>query len=112
MRTADLIIAWVIVLLGLIYISTIKHEFTVEVMWFLGTGLLIILVGLLNLVRIRHSHAAPGLRWYLVIVNLALACFAFFLGRAQSLPVPGAILAVLALVEAAFGVRPGAEPAK
>jgi hypothetical protein len=112
MRTADLIIAWIMVLLGLIYISAIKHEFTPEVMWYLGSGLLIILVGLLNLIRIRHSHAAPGLRWFLVITNLTFACFAFFLGKAQNLSVPGAILAVLALVEAALGVRPGIEPAK
>jgi hypothetical protein len=112
MRTADLIIAWIIVLLGLIYVSAIKHQFTSEVMWYLGSGLLIILVGLLNLIRIRYSYAAPGLRWLLIIINLAFACFAFFLGRASNLSVPGAILAALAVVEALLAVRPGAEPAK
>ena len=112
MRTVDLIIAWVIVLLGLIYISAIKHEFTSEVMWYLGSGLLIILVGLLNLIRIRYSYAAPGLRWMVVMIDLGFACFAFFLGKAQNLGVPGAILAALAVVEALFAIRPGEEPAK
>ena len=99
-------------LLGLIYVSAMQHQFTPEVMWYLGSGLLIILVGLLNLIRIRHSHAAPGLRWFLAIINLVFACFVFFLGKASNLSVPGAILAALALVEAVLGVRPGAEPAK
>jgi len=112
MRTVDLIIAWVIVLLGLIYISAIQHQFTPEVMWYLGSGLLIVLIGLLNLIRIRYSYAASGLRWMVVGINLGFACYVFFLGKAQTLSVPGAILGALAVVESLLAIRPGAEPAK
>jgi hypothetical protein len=110
MRLADRIIAWIVVLLGAIYVSAIHHQFAAEVMWYLGSGLFVILVGALNLIRIRYSHAAPGLRWFLVLVDLVLAGFAFFLGRASGLAVPGAIVAALAVIEAIFSFMPGEQP--
>ncbi|MBV8207066.1 MAG: hypothetical protein JO041_09760 [Acidobacteria bacterium] len=102
MRLADRIIAWIIVLLGLLFISAVKRQFTPENMWYVGTGMLVLLVGALNLLRIRVTSA----RWFVAAVDVLLACFAFFLGSASGLVVPGIILALLAVAEAGLSLMP------
>lgn len=54
MRTADRIFAWIVLLLGCVHcaVTFVVHKtFTVEAIWFVSGGLVLIFGALLNLVR-------------------------------------------------------------
>ena len=59
MRTADRIFAWIVLLLGCVHcaVTFVVHKtFTVEAIWFVSGGLVLILGALLNLVRIARTN--------------------------------------------------------
>ena len=59
MRTADRIFAWIVLLLGCVHcaVTFVVHKtFTVEAIWFVSGGLVLIFGALLNLVRIARTN--------------------------------------------------------
>lgn len=57
MKTADRIFAWIVLLLGCVHcaVTFVVHKtFTVEAIWFVSGGLVLIFGALLNLVRIAR----------------------------------------------------------
>lgn len=64
MKTTDRICAWILLLLGCIHIGVafvVQKIFTVETIWFLSGGLVLIFGALLNLVRIaRRDDRLPA----------------------------------------------------
>lgn len=78
MRTTDRICAWIVLLLGCVHcaVTFVVHKtFTVEAIWFVSGGLVLIFGALLNLVRI----ARPGDRLLARVSALAnLLLFGLF----------------------------------
>jgi hypothetical protein len=58
-KTTDLIFAWIVLLLGCIHVFVtfvVQKIFTVETIWFVSGGLVLIFGALLNLVRIARLN--------------------------------------------------------
>ncbi len=118
MKITDQIAAWLIVVLGVIHSAfTLRAyaTFSMAAMWFLGTGLLIILVGALNLLRIRYAAVAPGLRAVCLATNIVVLAYAGAIASRLSLKQnPQAVVVlVLMLLELIFSIVKSsrAEPA-
>jgi hypothetical protein len=50
-------------------------QFGLAAIWFFGAGLFMMLVGAINLLRIRYAGAAPGVRIVCIVANLVLLAF-------------------------------------
>ncbi len=103
MKIVDRVAAWLILLLGGIHSAfTLKAypAFTLSAMWFLGTGLLLILVGAVNLLRIR-SVGVRGLGAVCLATNVVMLAFTGAIASRLSLKEnpQAAITVVLLLVE-------------
>lgn len=108
MKIVDRIAAWLIVLLGGIHGAfTLKAypAFTLPAMWFLGTGLLLMLVGAVNLLRIR-SVGERGLGAVCLATNVVMLAFTGAIASRLSLKEnpQAAIIVVLLLVEMIFSI--------
>ncbi len=109
MKVIDQIAAWLIVVLGVIhsaYTLRAYASFNMAAMWFLGTGLLIILVGAVNLLRIRSGSVAPGLRAVCLTANVIVLAYAGAIASRLSLKQnPQAVVVlVLMLLELIFSI--------
>ena len=112
MKTTDRIFAWIVLLLGCVHcaVTFVVHKtFTVEAIWFISGGLVLIFGALLNLVRI----ARPDDRLLAQVSALAnLLLFAFFgiamiwLLRGDLKQNPQVIVVAIAIaVELGFSLR-------
>ena len=105
MKIFDQITGWLIVGLGLVHccVTTVffKH-FSINALWFFGSGLALVVVGALNLLRIQYAAEAPGARIVCVAANVAIFFFTLAIGAAIPLrqnpqAALGIVLATLAL---------------
>ena len=109
MKVADLVVAWLIIFMGVLHASYAPHTFTADTLWFLSGSISLFLAGSFNLLRSRYGHSAGWLRFFCVLMNLALAVFALALGKAEGhLMGPPGIVVVLFLLAAILSVRRGA----
>lgn len=102
MKTVHKVSAWILVVLGsghTLLTPLFSIGFNTDALWFAGTGLGLLFLGLLNLV-VLTAPQRTGLRLCL-ITNLIGALYTILL--AVVLPVPQAFLAVLASLGAALG---------
>ncbi len=75
MKIADTVVSWLMIVFGAIHCAFTRRaypEFGLPALWFLASGLFIILVATTNLLRIRYGGAAPGVRAVCIVANLAL----------------------------------------
>ena len=113
MKVADLVVAWLIIFMGVLHASYAPHTFTADTLWFLSGSVSLFLAGSFNLLRSRYGHSAGWLRFFCVLMNLALAVFALALGKAEGhLIGPPGIVTVLFLLAAILSVRRGAPKQK
>lgn len=78
MRAQTLAMALAIVggLLGFVHLALTPlayADWTIEALWFVGTGLAIVVTAAANVVGLRSSDG--GNQWMLTAMNLAMACF-------------------------------------
>jgi hypothetical protein len=116
MKLADSMVGWVLVAMGIFHLSLTPRPLTVAALWFLSAGLFVIMLGAVNLLRIRYAQVAPGLRRVSLAANLAgIAVMLLFLmlDWHALLGPPGLLLLLLALAtlftlvgRAAATVRP------
>lgn len=106
MRVADLVVSWALVLAGIVQLSATHHEWKPETVWYFGAGLLTVLIGAVNLVRIRYAYTASGLRWFTMIADVLYAAYAYALGRATVLG-PQIVIAIVAVAAAVLSLRRG-----
>ncbi len=103
MKLADTIIAWLTLVFGAIHCAFTRRaypEFGLPALWFLGSGLFIILVAAANLLRIRYAAVAAGVRAVCILANLALLALAIAIARV--LPLKGNPQVVISIVLAAL----------
>lgn len=89
LRTIHKIITGLIVALGLLHVSVTFFDydsFSVEALWFAGTGVAIILAGFLNLVLLRDVGRDKVVQILCVITNVVFA--AMFASALLILPQP------------------------
>jgi hypothetical protein len=106
MKVADKIVAWLLTVAPLAHLALTPRQFTPSAIWWVAGGLLMILAGILNLLRIRYAAIAPGVRLVSMITNIVMALFALAIGLAanQLLGPPGFTL-VLYLAAFAFSFQ-------
>lgn len=78
-------------LLGLVHIALtplVYSDWTIEALWFAGSGLAIVVAATANFVRFQSSGV--GSRWLVTAINLAMGCF--FAAAWLVLPGPQVIL--------------------
>jgi hypothetical protein len=99
MRIVDQVAAWCVVVLGLGHsIWTARFpEMNLNALWFLSGGLFLMVVGALNLLRVRYVSAS-GVRWVCVASNVAALAFVLAIAHLISLRAnPQAIVALVAV---------------
>ncbi len=103
MKIADTIVSWLTLILGVIHCAFTRRaypEFGLPALWFLGSGLFIILVAAANLLRIRYAGVAAGVRAVCILANLALLALAIAIARV--VPLKGNPQVVISIVLAAL----------
>lgn len=72
MKRLDQVFAWTLFVLGIIHSALtplVNRQFTLAAVWFFGTGMALIVTGLLNFIRIRHTGALALLRGTCIAAN-------------------------------------------
>lgn len=75
MRTLDRILAWALVVLGLVHcaVTPIVHaRWSIDAIWFFSGGLAIVFAGMMNLLRIAYAAVAPATRLASLLANVLL----------------------------------------
>jgi hypothetical protein len=81
--------SWALVALGVLHTGTtlrLYNAFTLQAHWFMGAGILMILVGALNLLNRKYGGAARGLRLVCIGANIVILAYSVaggVLGRAD-----------------------------
>lgn len=93
MRSQTLAMALAIVagLLGLVHITLTPlayADWTIEALWFVGSGLAIVVAAAANFIAYQSSDG--GRQWILAVINLSMGCF--FAAAWLVLPGPQVIL--------------------
>lgn len=104
MKTFDYIIAWLIFGVGIVHcLATMVYfkQFRMPALWFLGSGLALLYVAALNLLRIRYDAAASGLRRVCIVGNLVMLIFVLMVGATMSLRLNPQVVLFIALIAAA-----------
>jgi hypothetical protein len=97
------VIAWGVVLLGVVHaMTTVSYaqQAPQGAVWFLGSGIAIVLTGVLNLLNRTYGRAARGLRIVSITNNLAMTGFATWAGFVTGAS-GGELLVVVGLVASA-----------
>ena len=112
MKTADRIFAWIVLLLGCVHcaVTFVVHKtFTVEAIWFVSGGLVLIFGALLNLVRIARPDDRLPVRASALANLLLFALFGIatpWLLRGDLKQNPQVIVAAIAIAaELGFSLR-------
>lgn len=109
MRALDYVFAGLIFSLGIVHciVTFIQYKaLTLSAVWFFGTGLALLFLGMLNLLRLRHGGIAL-LRPFVLSANLLTLALAVAVAYQMSLPRnPQAVVLLLALAgESWFSLR-------
>jgi len=97
-RRVHLLASWLVVGVGLAHCLVTAFAFRAwspNAAWFLGAGLGVLLVGLLNLVHVGHSPCRMPTTRFVRLVNVAFAVFGVAVMFA--VPEPQAVVLVVAL---------------
>ena len=85
MRMVYMIVAFLIILLGLVHVAAafaIFQELSGRAVWFASGGLAVVLTGLINLLNRAYGAAARGVRWTAFGANAVMTVFAALAGLA------------------------------
>ncbi len=108
MKIADQITAWLVLILGAVHCVVtprVYPAFNLAAMWFLGTGLLMMLVGAVNLLRVRYPGASGVLGVSLAANVITLAFAGEIAARLPLKQNPQAVvIVVLLLLEMIFSI--------
>ena len=75
MKVLDHLCAWLLVALGILHtivMFTVHHRVTYGALWFFGTGMFLILAGLVNAARAQAGRGAPLFRFTAIFANCAV----------------------------------------
>jgi hypothetical protein len=109
-RVLDHVLAWTIFALGVVHclVTFVAYKaFSLAAVWFFGTGLALLFLGMLNLLRIRHGRIA-WLRPFAASANLLTLGLAVAVAATMDLQRnPQGLVLLLALAgESWFTLRP------
>jgi len=119
LRRIDIVIGWLLIAFGAVHLSLTRRvhpDIDINAIWFVSGGLLIIVIGALNLLRVAYSSVAKGVHVVSLIANIVLLLLMLLL--AAVVPMRGnpqvLIGLVLAALLTAFSVfrRTGHTPAR
>ena len=82
-------LSWGAIALGLLHTAAttrLANPLTQAAMWFASAGLLMMLVGLVNLLNRRYGTGAPGLRRVTIGANVVIIVFAVVTGLLGATP--------------------------
>ena len=82
MRTLDIIVGWLLIAFGLLHLSltrSVHPNIDIDAVWFAASGLLMIAIGALNLLRVAYSSVAKGVVVVSVIANIVLLLLMVFI---------------------------------
>jgi hypothetical protein len=108
-RVLDRVCAGALFVLAVVECLLISKTYTGRI-WIFGTGLAILFVAMLNLLRIRNGNALPGVKLYSVSANLMMLVWIIAMmisiGESRTLHNPQVpFLTALLFVELAFSFR-------
>lgn len=110
MRSLHLIVGLLLVGIGMLHMGATfgyYREFSAGALWFFGAGLLLALIGALNLFCRRHMVALPALRTFTFGCNVLMTVYTFCSGLATKASVPQMVVLVGATALAtALTIRP------
>jgi len=103
LRTLDIVAGWLLIAFGVLHISltrSVHPNIDIDAVWFAGSGLLMIAIGALNLLRVAYSSVAKGVVVVSVIANIVLLLLLLFIAtlipmRSNPQVLVGLILAAL-----------------
>ncbi|MGH9523892.1 MAG: hypothetical protein ACRD3E_15310 [Terriglobales bacterium] len=103
MRKLDIIVGWLLIAFGLTHIlltRTVHPNLDVNAVWFVTGGLLMILIGALNLLRVAYGPVAKGVHMVSLVANLVLMALMLWITtlfpmRSNPQVVVGLVLAIL-----------------
>ena len=109
MRRIDIIVGWLLIVFGAVHLSLTRRvhpDIDINAIWFVSGGLLIIVIGVLNLLRVAYGSVAKGVYVVSVIANIVLLALMLFI--ATLLPIRGnpqvLVGLILAVLLTAFSV--------
>ena len=97
MRTLYLMVSLLLAGTGLLHMAaTFRYhrQFSAGALWFFGAGLLLVLIGALNLFCRRHAAALPALRSFTFWCNALMCAYTFCSGLATKASVPQMLVLV------------------
>ena len=112
MRHADRVCAGALFLLAIVECWLVPRDYTGRI-WIFGTGLALLFVAMLNLLRIRNGYSVRGLRMFCIAANVVMTVFVAALmasiGEAKTLGNPQVIVIFgLLALETGFSFRKNA----
>ena len=99
MKILDSVLAWLLIAFGALHLAMthrVHPDIDINAVWFVAGGLMIMLVGVLNLLRGTYSSVAKGVRLVSLLANLALLSLTLWI--ASLLPLRANPQVVVALV--------------
>lgn len=82
MRTIDIVLGWLLIAFGALHVSLTRKfdpSLGMNGIWFATGGLLIVLIGVLNLLRVAYANVARGIRVVSVVANVVLVILVLFM---------------------------------
>jgi hypothetical protein len=116
MKRLDQLLAWLILLLALRFGVSAQRQFAEAAapwsaaFYLLATTLLFLMVGAVNLLRIRYASVAPGLRPFAAGANVALAALTIIANVIGGELAPALVVGVILLAAAVMSLRPTGRP--
>lgn len=106
MRKIDLVVGWLLVAFGSIHVVMTRKldpNLGMDAIWFASGGLLIMLAGALNLLRVAYTNVAKGVHVVSVIANVVLVALMLLIAsrvplRSNPQVVVGLVLSVVLTV--------------
>jgi hypothetical protein len=103
-KTFDSVVAWLIFGVGIVHCfatAVLFKGLRMPAVWFFGSGLALLYVAALNLLRIRYDTVASGVRAVCVVGNSVMMVFVIIVGATMSLRRnPQAVLFIALIVAA------------
>jgi hypothetical protein len=114
MKWIDRIVAVLLIALGIIVFrpNSVVFMMEAEPVWFFNGGLILVLLGGVNLVRTWYQSTARGLRWFCFAANLVFAAYWIaFAQFSKTVNWPSGEAAALLVLSALLSLRHSRAPA-
>ena len=95
MRRIYLFLGWGIVVLGVVHMSATWRFFTEisgAALWFFSGGMMMVLIGALNLLNRAYGREAPGLRTVCIAATMIATLFGAVAGTVNGASIPEFVL--------------------